>query len=87
MSATDIISELPRLTEAELRLVLDKVHELVGLGGNDRSPEQAPTYRAVELRDRGIGEAQARDLRSRLKTFAGDWDRPEASIYDEDPAR
>ena len=26
-------------------------------------------------------------LRSAAKVFAEDWDRPEASIYDEDPAR
>ena len=40
--------------------------------------------------DSGLPEslrAQARDLRARLRTFAEDWDRPEAAIYDEDPAR
>ena len=37
----------------------------------------------VDLRERGIDEAQAADLRTRLKTFAEDWDRPEAAIYDE----
>jgi len=42
---------------------------------------------AVELHDRGIDKAQAADLRSRLNTFAEDWDRPEASIYDEDQTR
>jgi hypothetical protein len=42
---------------------------------------------AVDLRDRGIGQAQAADLRARLRTFAEDWDRPEMSIYDEAPAR
>jgi hypothetical protein len=41
----------------------------------------------VALHDRGIDEVQAADLRSRLKTFAEDWERPEASIYDENPAR
>ena len=44
-------------------------------------------YGDVDLRSRGISETQARDLRARLKTFAGDWDRREAAIYDEDPAR
>src|SRR5439155_11079556 len=53
----------------------------------DRLEEAAADYRAVDLRSRGISEAQAGDLRSRLKTFAEDWDRPEAAIYDEDPAR
>ena len=41
----------------------------------------------VDLRARGIGETQAAELRARLKTFAEDWERPEADIYDQDPAR
>jgi hypothetical protein len=40
--------------------------------------------KGVDLRACGIDEARAADLRSRLKTFAEDWDRPEAAIYDED---
>jgi hypothetical protein len=42
---------------------------------------------AVDLRERGIDETQAAELRARLKTFAEDWERPEADIYDKDPAR
>jgi hypothetical protein len=49
--------------------------------------EPAANYGDVDLRSRGISETQARDLRARLKTFAEDWDRREAAIYDEDPAR
>jgi hypothetical protein len=41
----------------------------------------------VDLRTRGIDEAQAADLRHRLRTFAEDWDRPEMAIYDELPSR
>jgi hypothetical protein len=41
----------------------------------------------VDLQARGIDKAQAAELRARLKTFAEDWERPEASIYDQDPAR
>lgn len=41
----------------------------------------------IDLHSRGIDESQAADLRARLKTFAEDWDRPEAAIYDENPAR
>jgi hypothetical protein len=41
----------------------------------------------VDLQSRGINEAQAGDLRARLKTVAEDWERPEASIYDEDRSR
>ena len=41
----------------------------------------------VDLRERGIGATQASEMRARLKTFAEDWDRPEASVYDEIPTR
>ncbi|MBI3465871.1 MAG: hypothetical protein HY000_22870 [Planctomycetes bacterium] len=40
--------------------------------------------REIDLRARGISEEQAADLRSRLRTFADDWDRPEMDVYDED---
>jgi hypothetical protein len=40
-----------------------------------------------DLRACGIDENQAADLRARLKTFAEDWNRPEADIYDENPPR
>ena len=36
----------------------------------------------IDLRARGIGEAQAADLRARLATFTEDWDSPEMDIYD-----
>ena len=42
-----------------------------------------PTPGEVDLRRRGIDEAQAADLRGRLRTFAEDWDRPEMEVYDE----
>ena len=102
MSASEIIKELPKLSEAERRAVLKKLRELAvqqedirlceqAAGEQaaqlDRLEEAAADYRAVDLRSRGISEAQASDLRARLRTFAEDWDRPEASIYDEDPAR
>ena len=41
----------------------------------------------VDLRERGIDEAQAADLRRRLAAFAEDWDRPEMAIYDDLPSR
>ena len=102
MSASEIIKELPKLSEAERRAVLNKLRELAAQDEDvrareqaadeqaarlDRLEEAAADYRAVDLRSRGISEAQAGDLRSRLKTFAEDWDRPEAAIYDEDPVR
>lgn len=82
MSAAEIIEELPKLSETEHRAVLDKLLAL-----EDRLQESAVAYRAVNLRERGIDEAQAADLRARLKTFAEDWDRPEAAIFDEDSPR
>ena len=75
MSAAQIIDELPKLTAAELQAVRRKLAEISA--GNS----------AVALHDRDIDEVQAADMRSRLKTFAEDWERPEAAIYDENPAR
>lgn len=75
MSASDIIKELPKLSAAELLAVQRKLREIV--------PEES----AIDLRARGIDETRAADLRSRLKTFAEDWERPEASVYDKTPAR
>ena len=37
---------------------------------------------SVDLREQGIDEAQAAELRSRLATFACDWESPEMDIYD-----
>ena len=42
---------------------------------------------SVDLRERGIDESQAADLRHRLAPFAEDWDRPEMAVYDELPSR
>ena len=37
---------------------------------------------SIDLRERGIDEAQAADLRARFSTFAEDWESPEMSVYD-----
>lgn len=37
----------------------------------------------IDLRERGIDEARAADLRGRLSTFAKDWDSPEMDIYND----
>jgi hypothetical protein len=39
---------------------------------------------AINLRERGIDEDHALDLRRRLAACAEDWDRPEMSVYDQD---
>jgi hypothetical protein len=41
----------------------------------------------VDLRERGVDESQAADLRHRLTAFGEDWDRPEMAAYDELPPR
>jgi hypothetical protein len=41
-----------------------------------------PPEGPIDLRARGIDEAQAADLRARLGAFAEDWDRPEMDVYD-----
>ena len=76
MSAAQIINELPKLTRTELEAVSRKLAELT-----------ADNSSLVALHDHGISESQAADLRARLKSFAEDWERPEASIYDNSPAR
>jgi len=46
-----------------------------------------PATEPVDLRERGIDEIQAEDLRHRLAAFAEDWDRPEMAVYDDLPSR
>ncbi len=102
MSAADIIKELPKLSKVERRAVLEKLRDLAQqdedagvcnaaageqAAASDRMEEPAVPYHPVDLRARGINAAQASDLRARLQTFAQDWERPEASVYDQDPAR
>jgi hypothetical protein len=41
-----------------------------------------PMPASVDLRARGIDEAQASDLRARLGAFAEDWERPDMAGYD-----
>ena len=41
-----------------------------------------PTRGLIDLRERGIDEVQAADLRARLQSFAEDWERPEMEAYD-----
>ncbi len=37
----------------------------------------------IDLRSRGIDEAQAADLRARLSRFAEEWDSPEMDVYND----
>ena len=36
----------------------------------------------IDLRERGIDEAQAAEIRARLASFAEDWESPEMDVYD-----
>jgi hypothetical protein len=74
MSRAEIISEIPKLSHADRREITRRILEVEGNNG-------------VDLRARGVDENHAAELRARLKTFAEDWERPEANIYDQDPAR
>jgi hypothetical protein len=38
----------------------------------------------INLKERGIGKIQAAELRGKLNTMAGDWNRPEMDVYDVD---
>lgn len=42
-----------------------------------------PAEGAIDLRARGISEAEAADLRSRWGAAAADWDRPEMDGYND----
>ncbi|WP_017715800.1 hypothetical protein [Kamptonema formosum] len=41
-----------------------------------------PAQGSADLEARGINQEQAADLRSRLRTFAEDWERPDMEAYD-----
>jgi len=43
-----------------------------------------PRPRTLDLRELGIDKEQAADLRTRLSTFAEDWQRSEMGVYDVD---
>lgn len=42
-----------------------------------------PRTGVVDLRERGISETEAAEMRWRLGAIAEDWDRPEMDVYDE----
>ena len=42
-----------------------------------------PEKKLIDLRERGIDEQQAADLRARLRSCAADWESPEMDVYDE----
>ncbi len=68
MSTADILNELPRLTPHERRQIAERLVEL------EDAAQESPT---------GVMPAEAAaDLRTRLASFAEEWDSPEMSNYD-----
>ena len=66
---------------------VELVEPLAGAEGSRIIVIWVPPAEPVDLRERGIDESQAADLRRRLAPFAEDWDRPEMAAYDELPPR
>jgi hypothetical protein len=58
-----------------------------GLSIDEYLKSLLPQANGTDLEARGIDGIQAVDLRAKLRTFAEDWNRPEADIYDEDRPR
>ena len=44
-------------------------------------PLNGPGFGEIDLRQRGVDEAQAAELRARLAAFAEEWDSPEMDVY------
>jgi hypothetical protein len=89
MRAMVSIKAMNGLSEAQRRRALRLQTQIQTMAAELETilPESAVQPEVVELHDRKMGEAQAADLQVRLKTFSEDWDRPEADIYDQSPAR
>jgi hypothetical protein len=71
------IEDVHRDGKVELIEVSNDVHEEM------RVREMLLEPQSIDLRARGINEAQAAKLRARLATFAGDWDSPKMAIYND----
>jgi hypothetical protein len=42
-----------------------------------------PKNGPIDLRERGIDEAEAAQMRAQFETIAEDWERPEMDVYDD----
>lgn len=74
-----ILETIRVLAPEKQRAVLKFAESLQNQGNSEFSAAE----NSVDLASRGIDEAQAAELRSRLQTFAEDWNRPEMAAYDE----
>lgn len=89
MSSTKTTVTIPGLSEEQRKKVLRLKAQIESIEAELNAILEGPnaTLTGMDLRSRSIDESQAADLRARLKTFAEDWDRPEAAVYDQSPAR
>ncbi len=74
-----ILETIRVLAPDQQQAVLQFAESLQGEQGSSLSAAES----SVNLASRGIGEAQAAELQSRLQTFAEDWNRPEMAACDE----
>jgi hypothetical protein len=66
---------------------VELVEPLAGAEGSRVIVTWVHPSEVIDLRERGIDESQAADLRRRVAPFAEDRDRPEMAVYDELPSR
>jgi len=88
MNTTGTINALKGLSEAQRQRVRQIEAQIETMEAELQAilRESEPQEAVVDLSSRSIDQAQAADLRARLKTFSEDWERPEAAIYDQSPA-
>ena len=67
-----IVSALLEVRKAGFEAVRVHINPAVMLGATGN----------IDLRERGINQAQAAEMRARFATFAEDWESPEMSVYD-----
>jgi hypothetical protein len=83
MSATEIIQELPKLTEAERREVRRKLAELSSMTDEDTALCDESALAAFQELDKQEDEGR----RTRLKAFFAEWDATHNVTVGEQPTR
>jgi uncharacterized protein (DUF433 family) len=84
MTVEEIVQHYPHVRPADVHDALAYAYEhYLEIEGDILDDREADGQRAkIDLRERGIDEQQAADLRRRLVSFAEDWERPEMEAYD-----
>ena len=83
MSTVGLMEKIKQLPPETIGEVEDFVDFLAGkqTNRNDHDTDISKD-RGIDLRELGIGPAEAAELRASLSSFAEDWDRPEMDVYD-----